>query len=99
MAQADESFTRIIPTPIKTPNANAYTERWVRTVRQECLDHILIVNDSHLLRVLGEFIVYYNARRPRQSLEQQSPIPRSIPMAMGTVNRREVLGMKKAGWN
>jgi hypothetical protein len=88
----ESSNIHIIPTPIKAPNANAYTERWVRTVRQECLDHVLIVNESHLRRVLGEFIAYYNARRPHQGIEQQSPIPRSIPVASGLVNRRSVLG-------
>ena len=66
--------THIIPTPIRAPNANSYMERWVRTVREECLDHILIINEAHLRRVLNEFLAYYNARRPHQSLAQQSPI-------------------------
>jgi len=88
----ESSNIHIIPTPIKAPNANAYTERWVRTVRQECLDHLLIMNESHLRRVLQEFIAYYNARRPHQGLEQQSPIPRPTTVATGTVNRRTILG-------
>jgi len=53
---------------------------------------LLIANESHLRRVLGEFIVYYNARKLHQGIEQQSPIPRSIPVASGVVNRRSVLG-------
>ena len=88
----ESSNIHIIPTPVKAPNANAYLERWVRTVRQECLDHLLIVNESHLRRVLQDFLAYYNAQRPHQGLEQQSPIPRSIPKATGVVIRRSVLG-------
>lgn len=84
--------TRIIPTPIQAPNANAYSERWVRTVREECLDHILIINEAHLRRVLIEFIDYYNGRRPHQGLEQQSPIPRVTPVTTGKVERHPILG-------
>ena len=88
----ESSNIHIIPTPIKAPNANAFTERWVRTVRQECLDHLLIVNESHLRRVLQVFLAYYNSRRPHQGLGQQSPIPRVKPMTTGPVKKRQVLG-------
>jgi putative transposase len=88
----ESSNIHIIPTPINAPNANAFTERWVRTVRQECLDHMLIVNESHLRRVLDEYLDYYNSRRPHQGLEQQSPIPRAKSMTTGAVNNRQVLG-------
>jgi putative transposase len=84
--------THIIPTPIQAPNANAYMERWVRTVREECLDHILIINENHLRRVLIEFLDYYNARRPHQGLHQQSPIPRPASATTGNINRRKILG-------
>jgi transposase InsO family protein len=67
---------RIIPTPIQAPKANAFAERWVRTVRQECLDHLLILNEAHLRRVLQAFVAYYNTARPHQGLAQQTPIPR-----------------------
>jgi putative transposase len=49
-----------IRTPYRATNANALSERWVRTVRQECLDKILILNERHLRQVLGEFLDYYN---------------------------------------
>ena len=84
--------THIIPTPIRAPNANAYMERWIRSVREECFDHILIINEGHLRRVLNEYLTYYNARRPHQSLAQQSPIPRPEPETTGQVIRRKVLG-------
>jgi hypothetical protein len=83
---------RIVPTPIQAPNANSYSERWIRTVREECLDHILIINEAHLRRMLKEFIDYYNCRRPHQGLDQQSPIPRGEPATTGKVERRQVLG-------
>jgi transposase InsO family protein len=57
-----------------TPNANAYAKRWVRTVKEECLDHLLIINEAHLRRVFSEFIALYNRRRPHQGLGQQSPV-------------------------
>jgi putative transposase len=84
--------TRIIPTPIRAPNANSYMERWIRSVREECLDHILVINEGHLRRVLNEYINYYNSRRPHQGLEQQSPIPRPKPETTGKVIRHQVLG-------
>ena len=84
--------TRIIPTPIRAPNANSYSERWVRSVREECLDWILILNEAHLQRVLNAYLEYYNKCRPHQGIEQQSPIPRPEPETTGKVKRRQILG-------
>ena len=83
---------RVIHTPIEAPNANSFAERWVRSVRQECLDHVLILSEGHLRRVLQTYIDYYNTCRPHQSLEQQSPIPYPEPAKMGAVERRQLLG-------
>jgi len=82
----------IIQTPFRAPNANAVAERWVRTVREECLDHLLIFTQAHLRRVLNEFVDYYNSRRPHQGLNQRSPLPRSDPPTVGRVQCRKVLG-------
>lgn len=82
----------IVKTPFQAPNANAYAERWVRTVREECLDHILIMNDVHLSRVLMEYIEYYNTARPHQGIEQNTPIPFAHSMHTGTIERRKILG-------
>ena len=64
----------IIPTPFQAPNANAFAERWVRTVREECLDQLIVLNEQHLQRVMKEYTTYYNLRRPHQSLRQSSPL-------------------------
>jgi len=82
----------VIHTPFEAPNANAFAERWVRSVRQEILDHVLVLNEAHLRRVLQIYIGYYNVRRPHQSLAQQSPIPYSETKLTGTVKRRPLLG-------
>jgi putative transposase len=55
---------RVIRTPIQAPNANAYAERWIRMVREECLSHLLILNEKHLRRVLQAFIEYYKLGNP-----------------------------------
>jgi hypothetical protein len=83
---------RVIPTPFQAPNANAYAERWVRTVREECLDHLLILSEAHLRRVLKTCLAYYNASRPHQGLEQQMPIPYKQLADTGPVHKRQVLG-------
>ena len=83
---------QIIRTPFRAPNVNAYAERWVRSVREECLDHLLILNQAHSRRVLRAYVDYYNVARPHQGLEQQSPIPPKQSMGIGLVRRRPVLG-------
>jgi len=80
-----------------TVYTNAFAERWVRTVREECLDHILILNIHHLRRVLAEFSTYYNESRPHQGIEQQTPIPHIMPFghqfsSYGIIHRRKILG-------
>jgi Integrase core domain len=64
---------QVLRTPFRTPNANAHAERFVRTVRTECLDHLLIMNARHLERVLRTYLRHYNAHRPHQGISQQIP--------------------------
>jgi putative transposase len=82
----------IVDIPYQAPNANAFAERWVRSVREECLDKVIILNERHLRRVLHEYIAYYNARRPHQGLAQNSPMSMSPVSPEGTVRYRKVLG-------
>lgn len=62
-----------ITTPPRAPKANAYAERWVRTVRHELLDRTLIWNQHQLQALVVDFVHHYNEHRPHQSLDQQAP--------------------------
>ena len=79
-------------TPYRAPNANAHAERWVRSVREECLDHLLIVNAAHLRRVLAAYVTHYNQARPHQGLQQRTPVPFAPRACTGPVKRRDVVG-------
>jgi Integrase core domain len=70
---------RVIRTPVRAPKANAYAERWIRTIRAECLDWLLIRDQAHLEHVQTVYIEHYNSARPRRSLDLQAPSPASGP--------------------
>jgi putative transposase len=82
---------RVVLTPIRTPVANAYAERVVRTIRSECLDWILIRNEQHLRAVLAEYLDHYNHQRPHRgrALQPPDPPPRHD---VGRIERRDRLG-------
>ncbi|WP_426513368.1 integrase core domain-containing protein [Dactylosporangium sp. McL0621] len=79
----DQVFTaegiKIVRTPPRAPRANAYAERWVRTVRRECLDRILIYNPRHLLTTLTEYVAHYNEHRLHQGRDQRPPALETLP--------------------
>jgi transposase InsO family protein len=81
-----------IRTPVRSPGANAYAERWVRTVREDCLDHLLIVSRRHLQAVLNDYVRHYNQARPHRSLQLAAPDPRHQPRHEGSVHRHDILG-------
>ena len=83
---------QVIHTPFQAPYANAYAERWIRTVREECLDHLLFLNETHLWLVLKTFNDYFNGARSHQGIYQQTPIPRKQPHTTGVIDRRAVSG-------
>ncbi len=84
---------RIVKTPVRAPKANAIAERFVRTVRAECLDWLLILNRRHLERVLRVYVDHYNTQRPHRALELQPPEPRySARTRVGEIRRRDRLG-------
>jgi transposase InsO family protein len=63
----------VIRTPIRAPRANAFAERWVRTVRNECLDWMLVRGRRHLERVLRAYAALYNGHRPHRGLQLEAP--------------------------
>lgn len=86
---------KVIKTPIRSPRANAFAERWVRTVREECLDLVLVFGRRHLQAVLREYVAHYIAQRPHRSLGLLTPeAPREARAspASSDVRRRDVLG-------
>jgi len=97
-ASFDEVFrtegAEVIRTPIRAPKANAYAERWVSTVRAECLDWVMVLGSRHLERVLRTYARHYNQHRPHRGLALDVPEPQepSTPTRARDVRRRDVLG-------
>jgi transposase InsO family protein len=90
---------RIVRTPVRAPNANAHVERWVGSVRRECLDRLLIVGRRQLEHVLRVYVRHYNRGRPHRALDLQPPDPPTAGAARGDppapltgLHRRDLLG-------
>ena len=67
------SAIRVLRTPSRAPRANAACERFLGSVRRECLDHVLVLGEAHLRRVLRAYVAYFNTARPHQGLGQAVP--------------------------
>jgi putative transposase len=86
----------ILRTPIQAPKANAFAERFVGSLRRECLDRVLILGRAHLESVLRAYIGHFNGHRPHRALDMEPPAPRHPPTPLGDcprrVLKRDVLG-------
>jgi len=80
-----------VATPVRSPRANAIAERMIGTLRRECLDHLIILDEQHLRSVLSEFVGYYNTERPHRALRLETPEP-ALRVVKGPVRSRPVLG-------
>jgi transposase InsO family protein len=80
-------------TPVRAPRANAVAERVIGTLRRECLDHLIPVDERHLRLILAEFAEYYNRDRPHRALQLETPRPQQRPRAgpIQSVRARPVL--------
>ena len=67
---------REMVTAYKSPLQNAHAERVIGTLRRECLDHVIVMNDRHARQILDEYVQYYNGERAHQALDGDSPVPR-----------------------
>jgi putative transposase len=82
----------VVSTPFRAPRANAYAERWVRSVREECLNQVIILDQRHLAYVLREYAHFFNTARPHQGIDQQVPCPPVARLTSGNIARRDSLG-------
>jgi putative transposase len=91
---AETSSIAVLRTPYRAPQANAVCERFLGSVRRECLDHILVLGERHLARVLREYAAYFNRERPHQGLGQATPVPPPVARQdhAGPVRGMPVLG-------
>jgi transposase InsO family protein len=82
---------KIIETPVRAPRANAVAERFVGTIRRECLDRMLILGRRHLDALLGEYVEHYNSHRPHRSLSQRPPSNAEVTCGpIGNVNAEQI---------
>jgi putative transposase len=97
-AAFDEVFvgngTRVIKTPVRSPRAHSYAERFAGTLRRECPGHVLILGERHLGEVLAESARHYNVHRPHQGLQQEPPQrqPGHAVDITARIERRQALG-------
>ena len=97
VASFDAAFAadgvRVVKTPVRAPRANAYAERWVRGIRAECLDWVLIWDRRHLERVLATYVDHYNRARPHRGLGLEVPaVTDEVSLRTGPIERVDVLG-------
>jgi putative transposase len=87
------SGVRFIRTPVRSPQANAFAERFVGTLRRECLDHLLIYGERHLRRVLVEYERHFNDHRPHQGRSLRPPLhdPGEVIDMTAQINRRSTV--------
>ena len=87
---------RVIKAPVRAPKARAHAERWVGSLRRECLDRLLILGRRHLQHVLVAHVRHFNEHRPHRALEQRPPLGDEQPLAeaidIHRLRRRDLLG-------
>ena len=87
-----EAGIRVVLTPKRAPNANAYAERFVRSIKEECLDRVIPLGERHFRRAITEFVEHYHLERNHQGLDNRLIAGTASTDAAGRVRRRSRLG-------
>ena len=83
---------RVVQTPYQAPNANAYAERFVRSIKAECLDRVIPLGERHFRHVLRQFVEHYHRERNHQGLDNELIAGASATRMVGRIRRRPRLG-------
>ena len=83
---------RIMRTPIRAPNCNAYAERFVRSIKEECLNRVILLGERHFRRTMAEFVAHYHAERNHQGIGNELIQPLRRTNTLGSVRRRQRMG-------
>jgi len=86
-----------IRTPFRRPVANAVAERWVKSARTECLDHLLVFNETNLRRAISAYVTYYNYHRPHRSIGQRAPCDSGRPVERPPGMRARIIAEQVLG--
>ena len=91
-ARLQDAGLRVIQTPYRAPNANAYAERFVRSIKEECLDRLIPFGERHHRRAIAEFVAHYHRERNHQGLDNELIDGQAATGRVGRVRRRQRLG-------
>ena len=91
-ARLDEAGIRVVLTPYRAPNANAYAERFVRSIKEECLSRVIPFGERHLRRTIVEYVEHYHRERNHQGIANVLIAGASATNAIGAIRRRPRLG-------
>lgn len=100
-----QTFTRVakdrridvLRTPVRAPKANSVCERFIGSVRRECLDHMIVLGDRHLQRLIGEYVAFFNHARPHQGIGQRIPDPPEDAQCTAPTGSARVVGYPVLG--
>jgi transposase InsO family protein len=91
-ARLRETGLRVVRTPYRAPNANAYAERFVRSIKEECLDQLIPLGERHFRRAVAEYVAHYQHERNHQGIENALIEGAPATSAVGRIRRRPRLG-------
>ena len=92
VAFLEREGVRIMRTPVRAPNCNAYAERFVRSIKEECLNRVILLGERHVQRTMAEFMAHDHAERNHQGLGNELIQPLKRTNAAGSVRRRQRMG-------